>query len=214
MNKIILTILCASLSLPVISETFQMRVNIGSVIENSVFPVAASSVPDGEDIDEITFIQDTVNISNWELCYDTSVDPITAAAFHAGCDGKGATVFIAEYNDIYYGAGITRFAGYSPIDWGLPTGYHAAPSARLFNLLTEESFSPTGTNPSSTVYTTQAQGIAFGGGNDVAIIDSNIGSYPYGYCFGYTFNGWTSEDCSGGDWRFHAHPSVKVYAVN
>jgi hypothetical protein len=214
MNKIILIILCGAISFPAMSETYSMSVKLGVVIENGVFAAAGSSANAGENMDEITFIQDTVGISNWELCYDTSVDAITAEAFHTACDGKGATVFIAEHTDVLYGVGITRFAGYSPIDWGAETGYHAAPSARLFNLLTEESFAPSDSGSSHAIYITPDQGIAFGAGNDLSIIDSNIGSIPYGYCTSSTYSEWTSEDCSGGSWKFQSHPSVKVYAVN
>jgi hypothetical protein len=194
----------------VTAETYQMKFGISSTIENSVFPVT-SSAPAGENVDEITFIQDTLDISNWELCYDSSVSAYTAAAFHTGCDGKGATVTIAEYNN---GAGIKRFGGYSPVDWGLTTGGYSAPDARLFNLLTLTAFSPTGYAPHWAVYVNSGYGPTFGGGHDLRLIDG--GSWNLGYCNGViTYTGWSREECaSSGDSSFITPPSFKVYAVD
>jgi hypothetical protein len=174
-------------------------------------PAAASSVPYGEDLDEIAFIETTVDISNWELCYDSSVDAYTAAAFHTGCNGKGATVTIAEYDDVTYGSGIKRFGAYSPIDWSSPTEYYNAPSARLFNLLTLEAFSP---SSSTSVYVNQSRGPSFGASNDLVLLENSI--HADGYCFPSDYSGWSRSDCvtTGSDHKFYSPPSFKVYAVN
>jgi hypothetical protein len=216
MNKVILAILSASLSFMATAETYQVKVGISTTIENSVFAVAAPSVnvPDGEDVDEITFIQETIGISNWELCFDSDVDGHTQTAYHTGCDGKGATVFIAEYNDTIYGDGINRFAGYTTIDSGVPDGGYTDPDATLFDLLKSESF----TTPANTVNVVVASyygplfdGSSYGGVN---LITDRSTSYPYGNCGSGNFTNWTSSACSGGNRAFQYDVPFKVYAVN
>jgi hypothetical protein len=214
MSKLILALLCASLSFPVISETYQLKTKLGSVIENSVFSLAASSAPADQNPDDIAFIQEEIGISNWELCYDSSVDGNSTSAFHAGCDGKGATVFIAEYNDdLFYGGGITRFAGYSPIDWGETTGYHTAPDARLFDLKIPQFYSPT--DSAKAVYVHPSQGPGFGAGHALVLLYGGHSTLFYGYAASSGhYIGWSGDSATGNYWKFSAHPSIKVYAVN
>jgi hypothetical protein len=175
------------------------------------FEVVNPNIPGSEDPDEIEFIHSVIGDKTWELCFDTSVDYRSTAAFHSGCDGKGDTVLIANYP-----GDTVRFAAYSNIDWGSPKGYYYSTESTLMNLTNKTSHYTSGIQTEvgeEAVYVFPDKGPTFGFGNDLTFyFGEGTGTSKYGSCYLYTYEGWDSTNCqSSGSIKLASNVNLKVY---
>jgi hypothetical protein len=205
MRKILLLLLSAT-SLLATAATYEVRVPL-SVAEQSSFLINTNAT--AEELGDIEYIESLIGEKEWIICYDSGNGALIGIDYHIGCDGKGATVTIAEYNG-------KKFGGYSPIDTGSADGYHGAPTARIFDLTNQISAAPTGQySGSRDVYVKAGAGPAWGWGHDLRLYDN---SDNYGSCDGgNTYPGWEAINCggiSGAHVAFTGHTIARVYEVN
>lgn len=110
----------------------------------------------------------------WKRCYTKATMASTAAAFHAGCDGKGANVTLAR---LVSGTTTKIIGAYTNIGWTSVSGWRADPTAFLFSV-TNDHKHPILTVPgTNAVYHTSSYGPTFGGGYDWQINATLSGGY-------------------------------------
>lgn len=128
----------------------------------------------------------------WKLCYTKATSPSTAAAFHAGCDGKGAAVMLAKLTT---GATVKIIGGFTNVGWSSVSGYKTDPLATLFSVTNDFKHGLKLATGANATYHSASYGPAFGNGYDF-YISSNMNT---GYCYlGTAYNcrtGLTSTAC-------------------
>jgi UDP-3-O-[3-hydroxymyristoyl] glucosamine N-acyltransferase len=125
--------------------------------------------------------------ANWELCYKRSVDGVSSAAFHSGCDSYAGTVTVVQ-------SGSLKIGGYTPMAWS-GTGYNTegTHSSFLFSLTNNHRHDYL--QYTYDIYRNPAYGPTWGGGHDL-MVDRDA-STPY--CnLGHTYScrpGFTGNAC-------------------
>ena len=135
----------------------------------------------------------------WHLCYKGTRDVSTsgfmadgAATFHAGCDNKGKTFFVAKTSTG------KLFGGYTSLAWNGACQYRADPSAFLFSLTNNFKHNQGGgvfVNGSYSTYDCYSYGPTFGGGHDFTT-DLRSASYGnLGYSYACRIGTYYTSDC-------------------
>jgi hypothetical protein len=113
----------------------------------------------------------------FSLLYRGSRDGKTAEAFHSKCDNKGCTLTVIETT------GDKVFGGYSNTAWSSTGDWTCANKAFLFALSVGGILSPCkmklkDENDGRAIKCDNTRGPAFGGGNDIKVVGSNVFLYP------------------------------------
>lgn len=121
--------------------------------------------------------------TSWTLCFKATRDATSwfsksaAATFHARCDGRGRSFFVAK------SATGNVFGGYTSQPWGAGCAYKSDASAFLFSLTNAFKHGQTGSGTTYAVYDCSTNGPTFGGGND---FNTNLKDSAYSN-LGYTY---------------------------
>jgi hypothetical protein len=125
--------------------------------------------------------------TSWSLCYKGTRDnrpegfivSSATAGFHARCDGRAGSFFVAKT-----GTG-QIFGGYTALAWGNSTScvYRADPAAFLFSLTNNFKHARTGSYVDYGIYDCPTSGPTFGAGHDFT---TNLSSSIY-VNLGYTY---------------------------
>jgi len=156
-----------------------------------------------------TLASSGIPTSNFKrICYNApAVNAMSASAFHAGCNGQGASLMLARFTSSSPGSTYgKRFIGaYMPLSWHSNNQYMSTGGSALFRFEPKSSNACSGPTPTSqcdfkkfTVSSSQYGGYSgsnygptFGGGHDL-YIDSSM---TKGYCnIGHSY---TAPGCSG-----------------
>jgi hypothetical protein len=114
--------------------------------------------------------------TSWTVCYRQSTDGPSNAAFHAQCDNKGRTFFVARTS-----AG-KLIGGYTSIGWTGGGGFKTDNNAFLFSMSNNYRHGLTGSNNNFAVYDVATHGPSMGGGWDIKV-DGASGTTGLGYTF-------------------------------
>lgn len=139
----------------------------------------------------------------WTLCYKATRDNVSpgfiayassgAIQFHARCDNRGATFFVAKT------AGGVLFGGYTADAWTAGSSgnctWRTDASAFLFSLANNFKHAQTGSYPDMSTYDCGYQGPTFGAGDDF-FTNLSTDAYVYlGYSYACRVGAAGSADC-------------------
>lgn len=97
---------------------------------------------------------------SWSLCYRMTRDGAPGPVFHANCDQRGRTFFVARTT-----AGKV-VGGYASVSWGGGNGYMADANAFLFSITNNFRHSQTGQYTQYALFNSPSYGPTFGPGHD------------------------------------------------
>jgi hypothetical protein len=112
----------------------------------------------------------------WKSCYVKGTHAATSAAFHTNCDGKGASVVLAQLTS---GTTVRVVGGYTNVGWSSVAGYKTDPAATLFSVTNDLKHGLISATGTSATYHNTSYGPTFGSGHDF-YISSNMNT---GYCY-------------------------------
>ena len=156
----------------------------------------------------------------WSLCYKATRDNANtgfiahsgAVKFHAGCDNRGATFFVAKTQDGHV------FGGYTATAWkGGSEGctYRTDDSAFLFSMTHNVKQEQTGPAAGNSIWDCGSDGPTFGGGNDFYTNLSTEASVNLGWSYACNVGDISSDECIN-DFAGAYHPimiELEVYAA-
>lgn len=138
----------------------------------------------------------------WTLCYKATRDNVNlgfiayasygAFQFHAKCDNRGATFFVAKT------AGGTVFGGYTAVSWtggSGDCGSHTDPNAFLFSVTNNFKHEQSGIDTVNSVYDCGSYGPTFGAGWDFYTNLSTDASVAFGYTYACRVGELLSTEC-------------------
>jgi len=120
----------------------------------------------------------------WVLCYQLSRDGISGSTQHGLCDGKGATITLAQSKFGYV------FGGYALKSFGGSVVWSADPNAFIFTLSNPSDISPRKFLPTMTsfaLFDSPSQYYGWGLSDFIPVLKSQ-NSIPYGYVYRYYYD--------------------------
>lgn len=126
---------------------------------------------------------------SWTLCYRQSRDGPSNAAFHANCDGKGATILVARTS-----AG-KIVGGYTGVSWkNTVCRAETDATAFLFSITNTHRHALRPNEAGNAVFHCASHGPSFGGGWDLKVMDDN-GTTGLGYSYSCRVGAGGSTEC-------------------
>ncbi|RGB38450.1 hypothetical protein C1646_740595 [Rhizophagus diaphanus] len=126
----------------------------------------------------------------FDLLYRASKDGNTAAAFHAKCDNKGATIVIVKIQNSEYIIG-----GYNPLFWDLNNNYKTTKDSFIFSFMDRNNLQTAKVGyikdgqHGSSIYCNQSYGPSFGGGHDLfQYVNYNNNNNTWGIYNSYSYS--------------------------
>ena len=156
----------------------------------------------------------------WALCYKATRDNVNAGfiaypgalQFHANCDNRGATFFVAKT------AGGKVFGGYTAVAWtggSRDCNWRSDNNAFLFSLTNDFKHEQTGPWTDNSTYDCNTNGPTFGGGHDF-YTNLSTGAYvDLGWSYACRVGDIGSDECRN-DFAGGYNPSMtelEVYAA-
>ena len=128
--------------------------------------------------EEVMILAQITQSKDGILLYRATRDGFEASSFHEKCDGKAKTITIIKTKGNYV------FGGYTAASWDSRGANKADKTAYLYSLRRNgvsnlSKYTITGGYEAYAIYCASTHGPAFGGGNDILIInrsDVNVGS--------------------------------------